>query len=379
MSEIQVAASFINTSTSPLKGQPQEKQPPQAELPSVTTRQGIHISAESAYLFEIDKYLTHLNKAEQDKAVEFLSQSKDVLQNKAAEYFRQNQATLEQILGGKPPVLSKEFFPGRSENQLDMDFVLNEKTEIGVMPYAIDVFRLDGQRYFSPDRFGGRDSALRREFESLEAASGDVLGNQDRANLFGSVSNALINSENILMSFDDVLHFNYVLEKAEKAISFVNAPEELKSMLTDILNRGVAYQNEKQNYAINESKKFVNNERIGDIARENVRLGTAAQEYNHKLQDVLENTNKSILDSQGTLKKLLAENTDLIRFLPHKLDEAMAFYKSDYEKFERALNKDFSVPAVAKEPEVEWDILAVGSNHALKVIEEIQSYVSNNN
>lgn len=378
MSEIQVVSGFINAPPLASKSQVQEKQPPQVVLPSITTQQGIYISAESAYLFEIDKYLTHLDKAEQNKALEFLSQSKDILQNKAADYFRQNQEMLDSILGGKPPVLDKGFFPGRSENLLDMDFVLNEKTEIGVMPAAVDVFRLDDQRDFSPDRFGDSNWALRSEFESLEAAFGDELGNQDRANLFGSVSNALINSENILMSFDDVLHFNYVLEKAEKAIEFVDAPEDMKGLLTDILTRSVAYQNEKQNYAINESKKFVNNSRIGEVARENIRMGTAAQEYNHKLQGALENTDASILNSQGLLKKLLTENTDLIRFSTNKLDEAMAFYKSDYEKFERALNKDFSVPAVDKAPELEWGILEIGSKHALKAIDEIQNYVSSN-
>ncbi len=349
---------------------------PQAVLPSIVIEGSIHISAESQYLFEMDKYLIGLDAVDRDRALEYLAQSEDPLQNKAGDYFRQNQEKINQMLGGKPLVLSGQLPPEKAERLLDTGFVLNEFTEIALRPFGVNVFRLDGQSNFVPVQFGGSNQALRDEVEALEAKVVGVIGNQDRANLFGSVENALAYSEHIMLSFDDVLHFNYAVEKAHRAIDFINAPEEMKARLTDILHQGIQYQNQKQTKALNDSKKFLGNSLVGDIANENIRLGTAAQRYNGQLQNALVKSNLSILDARGLIDQLLMDNRDLIRFNLDKLNDAIIYYKNDYEKFERALNKDISTPSELKSPELDRGILVFGSEYALKVIQSIQSHAS---
>ncbi|MBE8718175.1 hypothetical protein [Cellvibrio polysaccharolyticus] len=343
-------------------------------LPSLTIGQDIHISAEAQYLFEMDKYLMGLGRAELDSALNYLMRSEDPLQKKAVDYFITNKEA--RTLNG-PVAFSGATRPEESERRLlDTGLVINEFNEIALRPSGVSVFRLDGKTGFVPVQFGGYNQALKDEIDALEKSMVDVIGNQDRANLFGSVKNALIYSENIMLSFDDVLHFNYATEKARKAINFLNAPEEIKSRLSEILDKGVQYQNQKQTAALNDSKKFLGNSQVGSIANENIRLGVAAQRYNSQLQNALVNSNLSILDSRELLNQLLMNNSDLIRFTPEKLDESIVYYKNDYENFERALNKEISTPSTLKTPELDRGILEEGSNYAMKVIQSIQNYAS---
>jgi hypothetical protein len=202
------------------------------------------------------------------------------------------------------------------------------------------------------------------------------LGNQDAANLIGSVRNALYASENILLSFDDVLHYNYTIEMARKAIDFIDAPENLSSALTSILNQGISYQNSKQSKFLDDTRKFLNDGRVGQAASEDVRLGTAAQLYNNQLQATLNATGLSVLDARGVITQLLTQHTDLIRFSPDKLEDAFIFYKQDFENFERALNKDFYRPSQSNEPNIDSTLIDTGRNYAMNVIEEINSYLS---
>lgn len=374
MIDTQATSNSTYTPQSGIKSSTKEQPVPQSTLPSTVLSGGIHVSAEAQYLFEMDKYLMSLDSTDRERALDYLARSEDSLQKKAVDHFRQNEE--KRILRGKPVTFSGELAPEKAEKLLDTGFVLNEFTEISLRPAGVNVFRLDGKSDFVPVQFGGYNQSLKDEVDALEASMINVIGNQDRANLFGSVKNALIYSENIMLSFDDVLHFNYAVEKARKAIDFLNAPEEVKTRLSDILNQGIQYQNQKQTQAINDTKKHLGNAQVGNIAGENIRLGLAAQRYNGQLQNALTNTNLSILDAHGVFNQLLMDNRDLIRFAPDKLSEAITYYKNDYAIFERALNKDISTPSVLKKPELDRGILEAGSNYAMRVIQEIQNYAS---
>lgn len=376
MSDIQVTSSSTLTTSSTTRGPAKAQQQPQALPASNSTGQSISLSSEAQYLFDVDKYLSKLNPEELDKALEYLLQSDDPLQIKAAGHFKQGQEYLSNVLGGKPPVLVGQLPPEKGENLLNTGLVIDGTTEIALLPPGVDVFRLDGKSNFSPVIFGGHNTALNNELESLEARSKGVLGNKDHANLFGSVRNALVYSENIMLSFDDVLHFNYAIEKAREAIDFIDAPSEMKNRLTDILNQSITYQNGKQTQALSDSREFVGDNRVGNIANENIRLGTAAQRLNGQLQGALGRSNESILNSQDLMNRLLTDNPELIRFSPNKIDEAISYYQKDYEKFERALNGELSIPSVLKTPDMDSEALEIGSNYALKVIQNIQHYGS---
>lgn len=149
-------------------------------------KQGVNLSSEAQYLFEVDKHLSKLMPEELDKALEYLFQSDDPLQIKAADHFKQGQEYLNSILEGKPIVLAED--PSdREEKLLDKNFVHDETTEIALRPPGVDVFRLDGKSNFTPVIFGGHNTALNSELDSLEAQSKGVLGNKDHANIHRSI------------------------------------------------------------------------------------------------------------------------------------------------------------------------------------------------
>lgn len=100
------------------------------------------------------------------------------------------------------------------------------------------------------------------------------------------------------------------------------------------------------------------------------------QRYNGQLKNALTNSSLSILDARGLLNQLLIDNPELIRFTTDKMDDSITYYKNDYEKFERALNKDISTPSEIKPPELDRGIFEQGSKYTLKVITDIQNYGS---
>lgn len=367
-----VQATFTSTASPSNLSKPSilDEQQSRVALPSSTNSFGHTISAEAQYLFEMDKYLFGLDRTERDKALDYLSNSDDVLQKKAAEYF----IKIQESLGEDRKIVLDTTGSEQARKLLDTGLEINGSTEIAVMPLATKVFRLDGNENFHPIRLNHRNDALIHQLDALEKATPDVLGNQDAANLYGSVRDALSASENILLAFDDVLHFNYEVEKARTAIDFIDAPKSIESALTDILAQGIAYQNDKQSRFLEDTKQFLNDSRVSQIASENVRLGTAAQQYNIQLQKSLYGTGLSVLDARSTVTQLLTQHTDLIRFSPDKLDQAFTFYKNDSESFEKALNKEFGVAVDSVELEINSTLLDVGRDYAEGVIEDIENH-----
>ena len=169
--------------------------------------------------------------------------------------------------------------------------------------------------------------------------------------------------------------FNYSIEKARAAIDFIDAPERIESALTEILNQGIAYHDDKQNRFLDDTKKFLNNSRVSHIASEDVRLGTAAQQYDNQLRLSLDATGASVLDSRGVITQLLTQHTDLIRFNLDKLDEVFTFYKRDFENFEKALNKEFGTQVESAAIEIDDTLLEIGSNYAVSVIDAIDRHL----
>ncbi len=343
---------------------------PKTDVPDTPTNSNLHISAEAQYLFEMNKYLAGLEDAERNAVLNYLAQGSDPLQQKAAEHFKQTQ---EQLITQEITIQDVDGDDGR--NLLNVDFVLDESTAIVARPLVADIFRLDGKENFIPER-QGNTQALKDQVEALEKSTAGILGAQDTANLFGSVRNALSAAENVLFSVDDVIYFNYMLEKANEAIKFFAAPDAVESALSDILTQGINHQKSIQNQELDKARADMNNGSFGHVARENLRLGEAAQRYNEQFQNVLQSTGLSVLDSTGVINKLLMENTDLIRFNPEKVNDALTFYQKDFERFERALHKDFSMPDIKQFLELDSHGLDIGHHYALKVIEQIQNYVT---
>lgn len=371
MNKVQASAFPIQPPPNLPKPSIQDGQQTPVGLPGSTNSFGLKISAEAQYLFKIDQYLFTLDPTAREKALGFLSNSDDVLQQKAADYFIKAQ----EALGNDRTVIIDRTGSEQARKLLDMELEINGITEIAVVPMATKVFRLDGNENFYPVRLGYRNDALDHQLDFLAEAAHNVLGNQDAANLFGYVRNALSASENILSSFDDVLHFNYSIEKARAAIDFIDAPERIESALTEILNQGIAYHDDKQSRFLDDTKKFLNNSRVSHIASEDVRLGTAAQQYDNQLRLSLDATGASVLDSRGVITQLLTQHTDLIRFNLDKLDEAFTFYKKDFENFEKALNKEFGTQVESAGIEIEDTLLEIGSNYAVSVIDAIDRHL----
>lgn len=357
------------------KSSSQEEQKLPVDLPTATTRFGLRVSAEAQYLLEVDQYLSALDKTEQDKALNYLSQSDDPLQQRAAEHFKQSQENLDRLFGKDRIVIFDRTESEDLSKLLDVE-LKHTGSAVGIIPMGVNVFRLDGNDNFYPVQLNQRNDALKHQLEALEKTAHSVLDLQDAVNLIGTVRNALYASENILLSFDDAMHFNYTVDVARKAIDFIDAPEDLTSALTNLLNRGIAYQNDKQSRFLDDTKRFLNDNRVSQAASEDIRLGTAAQRYNNQLQHTLNAAGLSVLDARGVITQLLMQHTDLIRFGPDKLEDAFIFYKKDFEKFERALNKDFSRPSQNNEPILDGTLIAAGRDYAMKVIEEINTYLN---
>lgn len=374
MNNVQITwSSSLAASTLP-KSAAQEGQVPPADLPATTNKFGIRISAEAQYLFEIDQYLSGLDKTAQNAALSYLSRSDDPLQLRASDHFRRTQEVLDQTLGKDRSVLIDRGKSDKLRKLLDVELG-NTGSVAAFIPMGVKAFRLDGNDNFYPVQLNHRNDGLMHQLQVLEETAYKVLDLQDAANLIGSVHNALYASENVLLSFDDVLHYNYTIEVARKAIDFIDAPENLSSALTSLLNQSISYQNDKQTQFLGDAGKILNDRPVSRVANEDVLLGTAAQLYNKQLQNTLNDAGLSILDARGVVTQLLAQHTDLIRFQPDKLDDAFTFYKRDFEKFERVLNKDFSGEPHSGEPVLDGALLSVSRNYAIKVIGEIDSYL----
>lgn len=374
MSTIQTTSnSGLHTSTLPKSSSPEGRQ---AAGNTVTSSNisGINVSAEAQYLFEIDKYLSGLDKAEQSRALNYLSQSDDALQRKAFDHFNHSQEALDRALGTDRTITIDRTESERMKKLLDVDLG-NSGSVAAFIPMAVNVFRLDGNTSFYPVQLNQRNDNLNYQLDALEKTAYELLDLQDAANLVGTVRNALYASENILLSFDDVLHYNYTIEAAQKAISFVDAPENLRSEMSNILKEGISYQNNKQSEFLDDARKLLNDGRAGQAVSEDVRLGTAAQLYNSQLQSTLSDRGISVLNARGVVTQLLTQHTDLLRFSADKMDDAFNYYDKASKSFERALHKDFSSPSQNNEPIIDGTLIDTGRDYALKIIEEISNYL----
>jgi len=351
---------------------------------NVTLSDGDHqytVSAEAQYLFEMQRHLQQLDTAGQEKALEYLAQSNNPLQNKVIESFRWVQTLAEDFRTGKTKLVRDEAEELRTKNLLNTGLIIDGTTEIGIRPNGTYVFRLDGKQNYFPATGGDTNTALFKQLDALEKAAGGLLRNRDAANVFGSVSNALVYSEHILLSADDVLHYNYAIEKARATIEFVSAPAELKTALSQLLDKGIAWQDAKQSHSMSSNRQLMSNSRVGHHAAEAVRMGSAAQAFNQQLVSTFKSSALSLLDSVSLIKRMLVEQPDLIRFNANKIDEALQYYRDDFAHYEKALNRDSVLPAPEwKDPLSELDkkVFAASKNYALKIMAEIQGYAANN-
>ena len=349
---------------------------------NVTISDGDHqytVSAEAQYLFEMQKHFQRLDAAGQEKALEYLAQSNNPLQHKVIESFRSLQAHAEDYRTGKIKIVNDEAERLRAQNFLNTGLIIDGTTEIGVRPNGTDVFRLDGKQNYFPATSTESNPSLFKQLEALEKAASGLLRNRDAANAFGAVSNALVYSEHILLSADDVLHYNYAIEKARKTIEFVNAPAKLKTALSQLLDKGIAWQDTKQSRTISSSRQLMSNSRVGHHAAEAVRMGSAAQAFNQQLVNTFNSSTLSLLDSGSLVKRMLVEQPDLIRFNANKIDDALQYYRDDFLLYEKALNRDSVLPAPEwKDPLSELDkkVFAASKDYALKIMGEIQGYVA---
>ena len=332
-----------------------------------------NISGEAQYVFEIDVYLNNLDTNEKANALEFLAKSDNPLHKKALENFNRSEDIRRSF--------TDETIKSIQEQAKQFDatrFRITERDptlgpEVALIPNGTAVFRLDGKTDFYPVQLDTSNTKLKATVDALESNFPASVNIQDKANLIGTVRNALYAAESIQLSFDDVLNFNYLQEKTFTTINQTNAPETLKSTLKSILGDSIRYQNAKQSTFLLDAKKYINNRHIDASVKEDLRLGTAAQAYNNELESVLNVTGASVLDSSALLKKLLVKHTDLIRFSQDKVNEAIAFYQQDFDSYQNAIKNGYTPPT---EYHFEFDAapLVDGHNHALKVIEEIQHY-----
>ncbi len=331
----------------------------------------LHISGEAQYLLEVDNYLANLNEIGQEKALEYLSQSNDPLQKKAAVHFVQSQVARTQLSEQTQDLLALRNRVAASGHELDTGFELNDLTKVVVMPQETEVFRLDGKKDFYPVQLNTRNTELTKELDAVEKTAYEQLDNQDAANLIGSVRYSLNASENIMLSADDVIHLQYSADRAREAIRTIDAPVNIKSKLTEILNKGLNYQNEKQTQFISDTQQFVKDGRVGGAATEDVRLATAAQKYNNELRSSIAASNSSVLDSGGIIKRLLIDNSDLVRFTSDKVDEALSFYKQDLSNFQKVLKQDYSQPEYLVQSPIDKSGIELGREYAMNVIKQI--------
>lgn len=337
------------------------------------------VSAEAQYLFEIQVYFNTLNDQEQDKTIDYFAKSNDSLDKTVADTLRKTQESIRGLRDGTIKI-NRNDYSTQANKLLDPNFVIDGTTEIGVRPNGPEMFRLDGKKDYNLALGSEQNDDLKKQLDTLEKTSSHLLRNRDAANVFGSVSNALVYADNILLSADDVLHYNYAIEQAQKTIEFVTAPDDLKATLTDILSKSIAWQDAQQSKTIFDNRKLIDNARVGHLAADAVRMGSAAQAFNQQLISSFKSSENSFLESGSLIKRMLAEQPDLIRFGANKIDEALAFYRDNNTQYDKALNRGYYEPTPEwKDPLTEDDrkIFAASKNYALKVITEIQGYVTN--
>lgn len=376
---IELTTNTSNSLPSPIPQKSSNQETNANKLPvfsTVTTPEGIHISSEAQHLFDMEGYLQQLDKEEQAKAIGFLSRSDDPLHAMALKHFNDTAETrsffTEEVIRS-----IKE----QSEAAAATLFKITERDpalipDIAVIPAGTDIYRLDGKINYYPYQAGTFDSKLKAQVDELEANSASNLKLQDSANIFGTVRNALQASENILQSFDDVLYFNYMLEKARASIKQTNAPDDIKSKLNNILDQSIKYQDAKQTKHLANIQTYTNNSFVGAEVRENINSTIAAQTYNKELQEKLKLTHLSVLNAGSIMTGLLSKHTDLIKFSPNKINDALSFYRQDFDTYQDFVTNGYRPP---EDRQIIYDTtpLTEGHNYALKVIEEIQNYVSN--
>lgn len=349
---------------------------------NVTVSEGgeqYQVSAEAQYIFEMQKYFHSLDVEEQQRAVGHFTNSNNSLDNKVADAFRKLQEWANNPIQLAPRDEEERI---KAQNLLDTNLVIDGSTEIGIRPPPVGMFRLDGnQDYFASRGVTDSNLALTKQLNALEVAYGDLLPrNRDVANVFGSVELALNYSETILLSADDVLHYNYAIERARKTVAFVDAPDHVKSALTDLLSKGIAWQDTKQTKEMLNSQHYIDNPYVGAAAAESYRMGTAAQAFNQKLVGIFKSSNISILDAGSLIRRTMVEQPDLIRFTPNKIDEALQFYRADDLSYQKLLNRGFYEPQpewVDPLSEINEQLFTASKSYALKVIGEIEGYVRN--
>lgn len=337
------------------------------------------ISAEAQYLWEMQIYFNTLDDVGQTQTVEYFAKSSAPLDIKVTDTLRKTQDFIRGMRDGTIKIIHDESESNVSK-LLNPNFVMDGTTEIGIRPNGPSIFRLDETNTNNTLLGSESNSALINQLNELEKTQGSLLRNRDAANVFGSVNNVLGYSQNILMSADDVLHFNYVTSQAKKTIEFVAAPTDIKQKLTDLITKSITWQNVQQTNFISNNRKYIGDARVGNLAAEAVRMGSAAQTFNQNLSSTL-NTNKiSLLDAGAIIKQNLMQLPDLIRFNSNKINAALTYYRNADTEYDKALNRGFYEPEPEwKDPLTEQDkiVFDVSKKYALKVIAEIQGYVAN--
>jgi hypothetical protein len=337
------------------------------------------VSAEAQYLFEIQVYFNKLDDHEQDRTIEYFAKSNDSLDNTVADTLRKTQEFIRGLRDGTIKI-NREDDSSQASKLLDPNFVIDGTTEIGVRPNGPEIFRLDGKKDYNAALGSEQNDDLKKQLDTLEKATSGLLRNRDAANLFGSVSNALVYADNIFLSADDVLHYNYAIAQAKKTIEFVTAPDDLKAALSDLLSKSIVWQDVQQSKTIFDNRKLIDNARVGHLAADAVRMGSAAQAFNQQLIGTFKSSENSFLDAGSLIKRMLVEQPDLIRFSANKIDEALTFYRNHNAQYDKALNRGYYEPEPKwKDPLTDDDrkIFAASKSYALKVIAEIQGYVTN--
>jgi len=336
---------------------------------------GMRISAEAQYMFEVDQYLSSLSEAEQNQALDYMTASDDRLMQESANNFKENRES--RITFANMEEVQALIAESTAKSQKMSEDILNNPTPtITVHPPATQIFRLDDDEEFDAIRFSISNSALNDQLDSLETVALAEMDKQDTISLVGSVRNAIGVSENPFKSIDDVVHFNYTLEKAQRTIDYLDVPEELASDLKQLLEQTIPYQQNQQNKFLSDTSQYLSDDRLSRTAGTELQAGllrgTAAKELNEKLQSKLVGSNASILDAADLIQGLVSQYGELGSPSPEKIDEMLRFYEKDFIDHQRLLDKDFAIQP--KRLEFDAEILDAGHNLALKVIEEINSY-----
>lgn len=309
----------------------------------VVSRSELDISAQAQFLFKVDRFLSELNENDLSHALDFLSKSTEPLQNMAASYYIESKNVLQQFtpeLREQAKKLSEII--SEKGHVLDAEFSLTDDTKVIVVPLATVQFRLDGKQDSYPVQLNERNIPLHNRLDALEPTAYAVLDNQDAANLLGAVKHALNASETIQLSFDDVLYYQYTIEKASEAIKTISLPSELSKSLNSLIQNGITYQNQKQTKFMVDVGQYTGNNRVGESASADLMLASAAHKLNNQLTGELSGSGRSLLDSEPVFRRLLVEHSELIRFSPQKLNDALDYYRADFSSFKKVLAQDYA-------------------------------------